>query len=336
MNLDFEMQHVLTIIIILLIVGVILDGIRRMRQNRQDSIRMSLNMQQNLDKGGEGYGSELPNGGARVLNRDPSEAEDLNTEVRRAFTPPGTKANQPSEQVSLNLEEKVPMLMESVTEQATELAEQEVGIADSDDYRVEPVFDEQDSNLAMGVDDGVVSSGRTVERQHAQQQEVERVQAQSPVAAEPEPESGDAPEEVIIINVMAPSGGRLAGAELLNVLLSKGMRFGTMNIFHRHEHSDGSGEILFSMANMVMPGTFDLDEMENFETPGVSFFLTLPINADSLQAFEAMVDTTQALCDQLGCELKDENRSVMTQQTVEHCRQRVREFTRLQQLSRQV
>jgi len=331
MNLDFEMQHVLTIIIILLIVGVILDGIRRMRQNRQDSIRMSLNMQQNLEKGGEGYGSELPNGGARVLNRDPSEAEDLNTEVRRAFVPPGSKANQPSEQVSLNLDEQVPMLMESVTEQANELTEQEAAAGDPDDYRVEPVFDEQDSNLAMGADDGVVSSGRTVERQQA-----EPARVQKPAAAEPKPEEGEAPEEVIIINVMAPSGGRLAGGDLLNVLLSKGMRFGTMNIFHRHEQPDGSGEILFSMANMVMPGTFDLDEMENFETPGVSFFLTLPINADSLQAFEAMVDTTQALCDQLGGELKDENRSVMTQQTVEHCRQRVREFTRLQQLSRQV
>lgn len=330
MNLDFEMQHVLTVIIILLIVGVILDGIRRMRQNRQDSIRMSLNMQQNLETSGEGYGSELPNGGARVLNRDLSEAEGLNTEVRRAFTPPGSKANQPSEQVSLNLDEKVPMLMESVTEQANELAGLDASAADHDDYRVEPVFDEQDSNLAMG-DDGVVSSGRTVERQS-----IEPSRAQKPAAAEPKPEEGNAPEEVIIINVMAPSGGRLAGGELLKVLLSKGMRFGTMNIFHRHEQPDGSGEILFSMANMVMPGTFDLDEMDNFETPGVSFFLTLPINADSLQAFEAMVDTTQALCDQLGGELKDENRSVMTQQTVEHCRQRVREFTRLQQLSRQV
>ena len=87
------------------------------------------------------------------------------------------------------------------------------------------------------------------------------------------------------------------------------------------------------MANMVVPGTFDLNNIENFETPGVSFFLTLPIESDSMTAFEMMVGTAKALCDNLGGELKDENRSVMTQQTIEHCRQRVREFER-KQLSR--
>ncbi|NHO87337.1 cell division protein ZipA [Pseudoteredinibacter isoporae] len=317
------MQHVLTIIIVLLIVGVVLDGIRRMRQNRRDSIRMSLNMQHNLDREGEEeYGSELPNGGARVVNRDPSEADDLNTEVRKAFTPPGTKSRAVPEQVSLNLDEKVPMLMDSVHEQADE--HQEPGIDESElDYhsgRREPVFNEMDSSAAL--EEGIVSSPRSVTREEVATEE------------SLDPHGGQDPEEVIIINVMAPGGTRFQGEDLLKVLLSKGMRFGTMNIFHRHSEADGSGEILFSMANMVVPGTFDLDAMSTFETPGVSFFLTLPINGDSLNAFEAMVETTQALCESLGGELKDENRSVMTQQTIEHCRQRVREFAR-RQLSRQ-
>ena len=323
MNFDFEMQHVLTIIIVLLIVGVVLDGIRRMRQNRRDSIRMSLNMQHNLDReGDEQYGSELPNGGARVVNRDPAEADDLNTEVRKAFTPPGSKPRAVPEQVSLNLDEKVPMLMDSVSEQAD--SHQEPGIDESElDYhseRREPVFNELDSGAVL--DDGIVSPSRPASHPESAAVEASDVEA------------GQDPEEVIIINVMAPAGTRFQGADLLQVLLSKGMRFGTMNIFHRHSEADGSGEILFSMANMVVPGTFDLDAMSTFETPGVSFFLTLPINGDSLNAFEAMVETTQALCESLGGELKDENRSVMTQQTIEHCRQRVREFAR-RQLSRQ-
>lgn len=325
MNFDFEMQHVLTIIIVLLIVGVVLDGIRRMRQNRRDSIRMSLNMQHKLDRDGEGdeqYGSELPNGGARVVNRDPSEADDLNTEVRKAFTPPGAKPRAVPEQVSLNLDEKVPMLMDSVSEQADPA--QDPGFDESgfdyDSERLEPVFNEMDSSAAM--EEGIVSPSRPV------------TQAEQHPMEPADDHGGQEPEEVIIINVMAPAGTRFQGEDLLQVLLSKGMRFGTMNIFHRHSEADGSGEILFSMANMVVPGTFDLDAMSSFETPGVSFFLTLPINGDSLNAFEAMVETTQALCDSLDGELKDENRSVMTQQTIEHCRQRVREFAR-RQLSRQ-
>lgn len=327
MNFDFEMQHVLTIIIVLLIVGVVLDGIRRMRQNRRDSIRMSLNMQHNLDKDEE-YGSELPNGGARVVNRDLSEAEDLNTEVRKAFVAPGEKPRPVTEQVSLNLDEQVPMLMDSVSEQAEDSVQELEADYHSD--RLEPVFNEADSGALL--DEGVVSATRTVRREAeaaASPRQQARADHESSAA-----QAGQDPEEVIIINVMAPAGARFQGEDLLQILLAKGMRFGTMNIFHRHSESDGSGEILFSMANMVVPGTFDLDAMSSFETPGVSFFLTLPINGDSLNAFEAMVETTQALCDSLGGELKDENRSVMTQQTIEHCRQRVREFAR-RQLSRQ-
>lgn len=293
------MQEVLTVIIILLIVGVVLDGVRRMRQSRRDSIKMSRSMGQGMEGGGdEGYGSELPNGGARISRRDSGDSESLNQEVRRPLPRSDEKANKIPEQVALNLEEQVPMLMDSV---------------DGDSARVEPVLDETQSAQSL------VEHGDTDLS----------LESQSTDAAAADP------EEVIIINVMAPQGYRFQGEDLLQVLLENGMRFGTMNIFHRHLEAGGQGEILFSMANMVVPGTFDLDEMSSFETPGVSFFLTLPINADSLQAFEAMVQTTAALCSELGGELKDENRSVMTQQTIEHCRQRVKEFAR-KQLSRKL
>ena len=102
-----------------------------------------------------------------------------------------------------------------------------------------------------------------------------------------------------------------------------------MDIFHRHSDAKGDGALLFSMANMVKPGTFDLDAMDEFETPGVSLFMTLPIDADSMQSFELMVDTAHAIAEGLNGELKDEQRSAMTRQTLEHCRQRIRDFERM-------
>jgi cell division protein ZipA len=152
------------------------------------------------------------------------------------------------------------------------------------------------------------------------------------------------PEEVLIINVMAPNGVRFAGEDLLEVLVAQGMKLGAMDIFHRHLNDDGDGPILFSLANMVVPGTFNLAAMKDFETPGVSIFLSLPLAAIdenggvpeglSIQAYDNMASTAKALAAALGGDLKDENRSVMTLQTIEHGRQRVVEFERKQRLAR--
>jgi cell division protein ZipA len=53
-----------------------------------------------------------------------------------------------------------------------------------------------------------------------------------------------------------------------------------------------------------------------------------------MQAFEFMLETAQCVVRNMGGELKDERRSVMTPQTIEHCRQRIREFERKQRSHR--
>lgn len=136
--------------------------------------------------------------------------------------------------------------------------------------------------------------------------------------------------EVIVINVLARGGGSFDGAQLMQSLLASGMRYGDMSIFHRYANADGTGSILFSMANGVKPGTFDLDRLETTETPALSFFLGLPGPEKPVQAFTMMEETARRLALDLGGELKDEHFSVMTQQTLEHCRQRIREYERKQ------
>ena len=128
---------------------------------------------------------------------------------------------------------------------------------------------------------------------------------------------------------MAHKGEMFKGSDLLDIVLQCGMRYGNMDIFHRHSDTKGEGALLFSMANMVKPGTFDLDAIDEFETPGVSLFMTLPINADSMQSFDLMADTARAIAETLNGELKDEQRSVMTRQTLDHCRERIRNFERM-------
>ncbi|MCF5612718.1 cell division protein ZipA, partial [Pseudomonas syringae] len=122
-------------------------------------------------------------------------------------------------------------------------------------------------------------------------------------------------EEVLVISVISRTEGGFKGPALLQNILESGLRFGEMDIFHRHESMAGNGEVLFSMANAVKPGVFDLDDIDHFSTRAVSFFLGLPGPRHPKQAFDVMVAAARKLAHELDGELKDDQRSVMTAQT---------------------
>ena len=156
-------------------------------------------------------------------------------------------------------------------------------------------------------------------------------------SADPEASSGERPSagsnrpdagEVIVINVHCRGEDRYQGESIRALLEACGMEFGDLGIYHRHETSDTRTPLQFSVASAVTPGTLHPDELETLRTPGLSFFLSLPGPSDPVQAFDYMLETAQALARNLGGELRDENHSVMTTQTIEHCRQRIREFER--------
>lgn len=134
------------------------------------------------------------------------------------------------------------------------------------------------------------------------------------------------PSEVVVLNVMAKSGRLFAGDDLLHVLITSGMKFGDMNIFHRRLGGDSKGPVIFSIANILNPGTFDLNRMHEFTTVGVSLFLAMPTSIKNLEAFEQMLGVAQQICSSLDGDLRDDNRNLMTAQTIEHYRQRIRDF----------
>ena len=135
-------------------------------------------------------------------------------------------------------------------------------------------------------------------------------------------------EQVISILVTANDTQGFYGSQLLKLVEACGLVHGEMDIFHRFEDGLRLGKTQFSMANMMEPGTFNLKEMEHLHSPGVVFFLGLPTAQDSMQAFDYMLETAQCLATNLGGEVLDEQRSVMRPQTIEHCRQQIREFER--------
>lgn len=134
------------------------------------------------------------------------------------------------------------------------------------------------------------------------------------------------PSEVLVINVMSREGEMIHGDDLLQVLITTGLKFGDMNIFHHRMNNMVNGPVIFSVANILNPGTFDLNMMAEFTTRGVSLFLAMPTAISNREAFELLLKTAQQIRGALDAELRDDQRNLMTGQTIEHYRQRIHDF----------
>ena len=67
--------------------------------------------------------------------------------------------------------------------------------------------------------------------------------------------------EIIVIHVRSNDPDGFNGSDLLQVLIACDMRYGDRDILHRHENAGGNGCLQFSLANMIEPGTFNIDDI---------------------------------------------------------------------------
>ena len=176
---------------------------------------------------------------------------------------------------------------------------------DSDPARREPVWSEP------------VATG---ENQPVAQAAAPPAQATASAAAE-----GDGPK-VVTLYIRARESRRISGVSLLDAAIKAGLRFGEMNIFHRRQQ--GADQPVFSMANLVAPGSFDPSGWNLFETPGVTLFMTLPGPLSGLDAWDAMLATSQRLAELLDAELLDDAQCLITRQRIAQIREDMREYDR--------
>lgn len=134
--------------------------------------------------------------------------------------------------------------------------------------------------------------------------------------------AGQAEQKVILLHVIAPEGQIIDGQLLLQVFEQRRYHFGELNIFHSL-HQD---QTVFSIAKMIEPGSFDVNDIASFETPGLVLILQLPGPVAADVAFEVLISEAQELGDALGCRVLDSKRSALSRQTTQHLREGVSDY----------
>ncbi|WP_293749249.1 cell division protein ZipA [uncultured Paraglaciecola sp.] len=135
-------------------------------------------------------------------------------------------------------------------------------------------------------------------------------------------------QEVLVLNVKSADDNPIPGSALLPMLLTLGFKFGDQDIFHRHVNSNGKGPVLFSLANMFKPGNFDIDNLENFTTGGISLFMILPIEGEPHQVFNMMHNAARKIAEEFSAQIYDGRRTLLTKQSLQQYVEKIREFER--------
>lgn len=141
-------------------------------------------------------------------------------------------------------------------------------------------------------------------------------------------------ERIVTLFVAARAGAELSGSDIVVAAEKAGLEFGDMGIFHRLVLGKKVDGPVFSMANMVKPGHFDMTQLDSVGTPGVSLFMTLPGPLPALDAWEMLLPTAQRLAELLDAQVLDEGRNTLGRQRIAHIRDELRAWDRLQERSR--
>lgn len=140
-------------------------------------------------------------------------------------------------------------------------------------------------------------------------------------AEQPAVEKAEAVDRVITIRCQVKQG-TLSVERVVLALRAAGLEHGRYDIFHRNAEGE-EREPLFSAANLTEPGSFDLPRASEAETAGLTLFMVLPGQGDSVERFDTMTRTARELASELDAELYDESGSFWSIQRERYVRDEV-------------
>lgn len=196
--------------------------------------------------------------------------------------------------------------------------------------RIEPVFGDPDAQGGPAQGELDVSLRAELDRlgSAVADEGAARAPARSNVGARPAERQI---ERIVTLYVATRAGETLAGSDVVVAAEKAGLTFGDMGIFHRLVLGKNADGPVFSMANMVKPGSFDMTQLDAVRTPGVTLFMTLPGPLPALDAWEMLLPAAQRLAELLDAQVLDEGRNALGRQRIAHLRDELRAWDRQQE-----
>ena len=303
---------------------IVAHGLWVARRQKLNEIRMDIDVTESApSSAADEFNPEFPNGGARVIS-EALESEKTRSDRRYETSDAEDRASSrvPPEHGSPDRAAKgakEPVVDQPSTQEAQATA------PPMDDLFGDPlVTPERDRS-------GGPSTRTTKAEENSTAVDDETRDTRSARRSDPRL------EELLILGVMAKPEAPFRGEALIAALRGQGLKYGDMGIFHRlsvgkDAGKDGSDERLFSVANALEPGTFDLSDLEGLRSPGLTFFMQLPVPGDALETLDDMVLSARTVAAALGGDVKDDTMSALTGQTIEHMKQRIADYA-LKQLT---
>lgn len=135
-------------------------------------------------------------------------------------------------------------------------------------------------------------------------------------------------DKIVTLYLAARAGHKLSGPDIVVAAEKAGLVYGHMGVFHRLVENHPERGPVFSVANIMKPGSFDLANIQALETPALAFFLTLPAPVTALDAWDAMLPTAQRMAELLDAVVLDDQRNALGRQRIAHIRDELRAYDR--------
>ncbi|GHE25742.1 cell division protein ZipA [Vulcaniibacterium thermophilum] len=135
-------------------------------------------------------------------------------------------------------------------------------------------------------------------------------------------------DKIVTVYLAARAGRKLHGPDIVVAAEKAGLVYGHMGVFHRLIENHPERGPIFSVANIMKPGSFDMANIQALETPALAFFLTLPAPISALDAWETMLPTAQRMAELLDGVVLDDQRNALGRQRIAHIRDEMRAYDR--------